>query len=65
MLKRELPDPNEFAKVKDQIKEELRSGRLQQELDLLEDSARNYLEREGKIKVNTALINRLVESYRS
>jgi peptidyl-prolyl cis-trans isomerase D len=59
LLEKQEPNPADFDKQKDQLREELLSKKRSQMLDLFLDSLRTRMEKEGKIRVNKQELDRL------
>lgn len=57
-------DMSQFAIQRAGIEAELKDGKNRQRMDLFEDSVRSALIREGKVKVHTDVLNRVVAGYR-
>lgn len=57
-------DMGKLAEQRETIARALRENKLKRRTDLLEDSLRNALFKEGKLKVHQDTVNRLFESYR-
>jgi peptidyl-prolyl cis-trans isomerase D len=58
------PDPSQLAAQRDSIRDELKTRKARERNMLFEDSIKEALQREGKIKVNRNAMDRLVASYR-
>jgi hypothetical protein len=57
-------DMSKLAEQRDVIARALREDKLKRRTELLQDSLRNALFKDGKLKVHQDTINRLFESYR-
>lgn len=57
-------DMNGFAAQKTAIRDELKRSRVRERNSLFEDGIRNELEKDGKLKVNKEVVDRLIASYR-
>ncbi len=56
-------DMSKLASQRDRIVQQIKGHKQQEQMELFEDSVKSQLEKEGKIKVYTDVINRLVASY--
>jgi hypothetical protein len=57
-------DMTKLGEQRDAIARTLREDKLKRRTELLQDSLRNALYKEGKLKVHQDTINKLFESYR-
>jgi len=57
-------DESELAAQRESLLQQLRNNRARARVEVFEDSVRQRLIQEGKVKVNQDVINRLVASYR-
>jgi peptidyl-prolyl cis-trans isomerase D len=53
----------ELAAQRSDMVEQVKARRARQRVDVLQDSLKDQLVKEGKVKINQAVINRLVSSY--
>jgi peptidyl-prolyl cis-trans isomerase D len=56
-------DVSEFAAARQDIVDEVKNRRARQRLEVLQDAVRNQLIKDGKLKINQAVIKRLVANY--
>lgn len=55
----------DFAVQKTAIRDELKQSRARERNSLFEDGVRSQLEKDGKLKINKEVVDRLIASYRS
>ena len=58
------PDMSKLAAQRDSIRQDLRTRKARERMELFRDSLRNSLARDGKIKINKDVVDRIVASYR-
>ena len=58
------PDMSKLAAQRDGIREELKSRKARERNALFEDSVRNALTKEGKIKIHQEVVSRIASGYR-
>jgi peptidyl-prolyl cis-trans isomerase D len=57
-------DMTKLAEQRSQLREEIKSQKAQTEFQLFEDSVRNALIRDGKVKIHQDVLQRIMASYR-